>query len=133
MWHVVWLGASTVVHKLVRSHSKMLSTVWFFGKWEWLCLLDFEISQPWPLARLNLAIPSSWKYCWDWKRERRKNYKQYNLLSLFWQIKDVFGLNLLLLKIENWKHCSKIIFKRVNSIVGPIFNIFNTWTVHEQY
>ena len=36
----------------------------------------------------------------------------------------VFGLNLLLLKTENWKHCSKIIFKYVNSIVRPIFNIF---------
>ena len=23
---------------------------------------------------------------------------------------------------ENWKHCSKIIFKCVNSTVGPIFN-----------
>ena len=30
---------------------------------------------------------------------------------------------------ENWKHCSKIIFKCVKSTVGPIFNIFNTWTV----
>ena len=28
------------------------------------------------------------------------------------------------LKTENWKHCSKIIFKCINSIVGPIFNIF---------
>ena len=28
----------------------------------------------------------------------------------------------LLLKIENWKHCSKIIFKCVNSAVGPSFN-----------
>ena len=27
---------------------------------------------------------------------------------------------LLKLKTENWKHCSKIIFKCVNSIVGPI-------------
>ena len=50
----------------------------------------------------------------------------------------VFGLNLLLLKTENWKHCSKIIFKCVNSIVGPIFNIFlireqcmhSVWTVY---
>ena len=33
------------------------------------------------------------------------------------------------LKTENWKHCSKIIFKCVNSIVGPIFNIF---LIHEQ-
>ena len=37
-----------------------------------------------------------------------------------------FGLNLLLLKLktENWKYCSKIIFKCVNSIVRFIFNIF---------
>ena len=27
-------------------------------------------------------------------------------------------------KTENRKHCSKIIFKCVNSAVGPIFNIF---------
>ena len=31
-------------------------------------------------------------------------------------------LILLKLKTENWKHCSKIIFKCVNSTVGPIFN-----------
>ena len=31
-------------------------------------------------------------------------------------------LILLKLKIENWKHCSKIIFKYMNSTVGPIFN-----------
>ena len=42
----------------------------------------------------------------------------------------VFGLNLLLLKTENWKYCSKINFKCVNSIVRPIFN---TWTVYKQY
>ena len=37
-----------------------------------------------------------------------------------------FGLNLLLLKLktENWKQCSKIIFKCVNSTVWLIFNIF---------
>ena len=37
---------------------------------------------------------------------------------------------------ENWKYCSKIIFKCVNSTVGPIFNEkidkkWNLW-VHEQ-
>ena len=41
-------------------------------------------------------------------------------------IMGLFGLNLLLLKLktENWKYGNKIIFKYVNSIVGPIFNIF---------
>ena len=56
--------------------------------------------------------------------------------------KDLSGLNLLLLKLKtkNWKHCSKIIFKCVNSTVGPIFNIFLRikwlwvpWTVLLQY
>ena len=33
-------------------------------------------------------------------------------------------IQLILLKTENWKHCNKIIFKCVNSAVGPIFNIY---------
>ena len=45
-------------------------------------------------------------------------------------------LILLKLKTKNLKHCSKIIFKYVNSTVGPIFNEkiaekWNLW-VHEQ-
>ena len=34
-------------------------------------------------------------------------------------------------KTENWKHCSKIIFKYVNSIVKPIFNekIAENWNL----
>ena len=47
------------------------------------------------------------------------------------------GLILLKLKIYCWNHCSKIIFKCVNSTVGPIFNEkvakkWNLW-VHKQY
>ena len=47
------------------------------------------------------------------------------------------GLILLKLKIYCWNYCSKIIFKCVNSTVGPIFNEkvakkWNLW-VHEQY
>ena len=41
-------------------------------------------------------------------------------------------------EIENWKHCSKIIFKCVNSTMRPIFNekvaekwnLWDSWTVH---
>ena len=38
----------------------------------------------------------------------------------------------------NWKHCSEIIFKYVNSIVGPIFNKkvakkCNLWTVNSTH
>ena len=44
---------------------------------------------------------------------------------------------MLKLKTYCWNHCSKIIFKCVNSTVGPIFNEkvtkkWNLW-VHEQY
>ena len=55
----------------------------------------------------------------------------YNLGSVW------IGLILLKLKTYCWNHCSKIIFKCVNSTVGPIFNEkvakkWNLW-VHEQY
>ena len=45
-----------------------------------------------------------------------------------------FGLYLLLLKLKtkNWKYCNKIIFKCVDSIVEPIFNIFK-YVKHTQY
>ena len=35
-------------------------------------------------------------------------------------------IELIIIKTENWKHCSKIIFKCVNSILGPVNSI---WTV----
>ena len=42
---------------------------------------------------------------------------------------------------ENWKHCSKIIFKLVNNTMWPIFNeslaekrdLWVPWTVHETH
>ena len=45
------------------------------------------------------------------------------------------------LKIENWKYCSKIIFKCVNSAVWPIFNekvaenwiVWVPWTMHRTH
>ena len=50
-----------------------------------------------------------------------KGWSNFNsltsLLGFVWK-----ELILLKLKIENWKHCSKIIFKYVNSIVESIFN-----------
>ena len=49
-------------------------------------------------------------------------YNQYRNKGSVW-IELIVAENLKL-KTENWKHCSKIIFKCVNSIVDPIFNIF---------
>ena len=48
------------------------------------------------------------------------------------------SISLILLKIENWKHCNKIIFKFLNSAVWPIFNksfvekrdLWVPWTVY---
>ena len=50
----------------------------------------------------------------------------------------LFRYYLFLLKIKNWKHCCKIIFKCVNSVVWPIFNekvakkwsLWDLWTMH---
>ena len=49
------------------------------------------------------------------------------LFSIYWPVSIannylVFGY-CLLLKIENWKHCSKIIFKCMNSTVGLSFKV----------
>ena len=41
----------------------------------------------------------------------------------FWLSGSIW-IQFILLKTENWKYCNKIIFKYVNSVVGPIFNIF---------
>ena len=45
------------------------------------------------------------------------------ILSNFYFLSP-FGYNLFLLKTENWKHRSKIIFKYVNSVMN------SAWTVH---
>ena len=49
-------------------------------------------------------------------------------------------IQFILLKTENWIHCSKIIFKCINNTVGLIFNIcfwikwlWVPWTVCEQW
>ena len=54
-----------------------------------------------------------------------KGFKLMNIGSVW--------IELIVVKTENWKHCSKIIFKCVKSTIWPIFNIFNAWTVLLQY
>ena len=58
----------------------------------------------------------------------------------FWPLRHVW-IELILLKLKTyyWNYCSKIIFKCVNSIVGPIFNekVIKKWNLwvykHKQY
>ena len=63
----------------------------------------------------------------------------FNLLRLANCCNGFVWIKLILLKLktENWKHCSKIIFKCVNSAVWLIFNEkvaekWNLW-IHDQY
>ena len=53
----------------------------------------------------------------------QKNYKYIKIYNFLRVLRSVW-IQLIFAKIENWnwKHCSEIIFKCVNSIVGPIFN-----------
>ena len=53
-----------------------------------------------------------------------KNIKNKQLMVRFSKYVGSVQIQLILLKTENWKHCKKIIFKCVNSAVGPIFNFF---------
>ena len=50
---------------------------------------------------------------------------------------SIVGIELIFAETENWKYCSKVIFKCVNSTVRPIFNIFkymnSACTVREQF
>ena len=62
------------------------------------------------------------------------------ILTILCSINHTMGLfsYCLLLKTKNWKYYSKIIFQCVNSIVGPIFNVYFAekrdlwvpWTMH---
>ena len=68
---------------------------------------------------------------WFLKKKKKTSF-------LIWILILWIELILLKLKIENWKHYSKIIFKCMNSTVGPIFNekvdeewnLWVSWTVH---
>ena len=80
--------------------------------------------------------------CHLWKHSYIKKLTSFGVVEGIWS-KFISRIRLdTIYFTENWKHCSKIIFKCVNSAVRPIFNIFlnkvvvgpvnNAWTVHEQ-
>ena len=52
-------------------------------------------------------------------KKKKKQKKKKKLALCQKNTKGPFEYNLF---CWNWKHCSKIIFKYVNSAVGPIFN-----------
>ena len=53
-----------------------------------------------------------------------KNIKNMKTMVRFSKYVGSIRIQHILLKTENWKHCSKIIFKCVNSVMRFIFNIF---------
>ena len=82
---------------------------------------------------------------WNISINLKADFIYFNL-HLWFTVKGIlWSLKTLLVCLDwtyccwNWKYCSKIIFKCVNSTVGPIFNIFLIkwpwvpWTVSEQY
>ena len=100
------------------------------------------------------VLPNTFSKKWFWKQPLfKENQNDISFCSLFsfllfcfqfkgkknhWNIVCVW-IPLILLKTE--KHCSKIIFKCVNSTVEPIFNesfvekrsLWVPWTVHRTY
>ena len=92
-----------------------------------------------------MAETNDWEGNWRTRFATRPiqsttNYRFLIPNKLFIQIIDCLSVCLdrtYFAETENWKHCSKIIFKCVNSTVGPIFNekVAEKWDlwVHEQY
>ena len=78
---------------------------------------------------INNSIQSALIIIYD--RAWKKNYSAINLKAYRVHL-DI---------TENWKHCSKIIFKCVNSAMRPIFNesftekrgLWVPWTVHRTH
>ena len=103
------------------------------------CLIQIQLNKRTPnwVAIWWLTSSELLKYCptnemWFDPLETNAKTVGHTHLGSVW-----IGLILLKLKTYCWNHCSKIIFKCVNSIVGPIFNEkvakkWNLW-VHEQY
>ena len=92
---------------------------------EWVCETISFIPHMWQMSYNIESYTCVWNLytIWDTYQGIRSVWIEFILLKL---------------KIENWKYCSKIIFKCVNSAVGPIFNekvvenwsLWNSWTVH---
>ena len=80
-----------------------------------------------------IRVPSNADFYWEFICLFVESLLKNNYTQKKWGIKKLYigsiWIELIVaknwkLKTENWKHCSKIIFKYVNSIVGPIFNVF---------
>ena len=65
-------------------------------------------------------------------------FVQLYVFNIEIEIKNMIGsvwIELIFAEIKNWnwKHYSKIIFKCMNSTMGPLLIFFNVWTVYTQY
>ena len=93
-------------------------------------LIQSSVNDRWPFLSLSLCYSSFslglsrslYLSFWSFSLNPLWWSNSLEVLKLFWPRDVWIELILLKLKTENWKHCSKIIFKCVNSAVGPIFN-----------
>ena len=98
---------------------------------EWWVMSD----KWWKLSDENWVT----KFCWP-NRLLTFSLFHFSPLTFSFVILGSVWIELILLKLktENWKYCSKIIFKCINGIVRPIFNekadkkwsLWDPWTVH---
>ena len=105
--------------------------------WEW----DPPLSEKMVLCARRMKFFSLLPYLW-WTMANHTLSQSRSIFFVFWETIQIdlgfVWIELILLKLKTycWNHCSKIIFKYVNSTVGPIFNEkvtekWNLW-VYEQ-
>ena len=82
----------------------------------------FAVTVQWTVTAL---LQNAWKP--KKKKKKNENAASQTHTQFQWNPNTHYGfvwIEFIVVETENWKYCSKIIFKYVNSIVGPIFNIF---------
>ena len=131
-----------LVSSVSHAHSLSLTGGLHPHIWEW----DPPLSEKMVLWARRMKIFSLLPYLW-WTMANHTLSQSRSIFFVFFVFWETIQINLgfvwielILLKLKTycWNHCSKIIFKYVNSTVGPIFNekvdkkmkFVSLWTVH---
>ena len=135
-----WKHCSKIIFKYVNSTVELIFNIFFLNKVivgpvnSAQCLLHsvIHVHEQCGLLfiSLNALFRSHEQYKWRWKKKMQtQNHPYPNHLCL-----DTAYF------AENWKYCSKIIFKCVNSTVKSSFKVFFLikylwvlWTMHETH